>query len=91
MFVFQAEAPGSTNRVHLRPLNFPFARLAHTAKVQEAVFLGMREEADAALASVRRLHEQVKGMLPEDAGVRPPGTHFSALDPRLRGGTAVPS
>lgn len=63
--------------------NFPFARLAHTAKVQEAVFLGTREEADAALASVRRLHEQVKGALLEGAGVHPAGTRFSALEPKL--------
>jgi uncharacterized protein (DUF2236 family) len=63
--------------------NFPFARLAHTAKVQETVFLGTREEADAALASVRRLHERVEGTLPEGAGTHPAGTHYSAFDPGL--------
>ena len=34
--------------------DFPFARLAHTAKVQETVLLGSREEADKALAAVHR-------------------------------------
>jgi len=63
--------------------SYPFARLAHTAKVQETVFLGTREEADAVLASVRRLHERVRGTLPEAAGGHPAGTAFSALDPEL--------
>ena len=61
----------------------PFARLAHTAKVQETVFLGSREEADKALAAVHRLHERVKGTLPEAAGAHPAGTSFSAFDPEL--------
>lgn len=61
----------------------PFARLAHTAKVQETVFLGSREEADRALAAVHRLHERIKGTLPEAAGVHPAGTAFSAFDPKL--------
>ena len=63
--------------------NHPFARLAQTAKLQEAVFLGTRQEADAALAAVRRLHERVKGTLPEAAGPFPAGTPFSAFDPKL--------
>jgi uncharacterized protein (DUF2236 family) len=62
---------------------FPFARLAHTAKVQETVFLGTREEADRALAAVRRLHERVQGALPEAAGSHPAGSEFSAFDPQL--------
>jgi uncharacterized protein (DUF2236 family) len=61
----------------------PFARLAHTAKVQEAVFLGTREEADETLAAVRLLHERVEGKLPEAAGPFPAGTPFSAFDPKL--------
>lgn len=63
--------------------NHPFARLAHTAKLQEAVFLGTREEADGALATVRRLHERVEGKLPKAAGPFPAGTRFSAFDPEL--------
>jgi uncharacterized protein (DUF2236 family) len=61
----------------------PFERLARTAKIQETVFLGTREEADAALEKVRRLHETIKGELPEAAGVHPAGTAYSAFDPEL--------
>jgi uncharacterized protein (DUF2236 family) len=62
---------------------WPFTRLARTAKVQEAVFLGTREEADKALAGVHRLHERIKGTLPEAAGAHPPGAAYSAFDPKL--------
>jgi uncharacterized protein (DUF2236 family) len=61
----------------------PFERLARTAKIQETVFLGTREEADRELAIVHRLHEHVKGTLPEAAGVHPAGTAYSAFDPEL--------
>jgi uncharacterized protein (DUF2236 family) len=61
----------------------PFERLARTAKIQETVFLGTREEADEALAAVHRLHQGIEGTLPEDAGAHPAGTHYSALDPEL--------
>jgi uncharacterized protein (DUF2236 family) len=63
--------------------NRPFERLARTAKIQETVFLGTREEADEALAKVRRLHERVKGELPQAAGPFPAGTPYSAFDPEL--------
>lgn len=61
----------------------PFERLARTAKVQETILLGTREEAEQALSAVRRLHEKVKGRLPEAAGPHPAGTSYSALDPEL--------
>ncbi len=61
----------------------PFERLARTAKVQETILLGTREEAEAALGAVRRLHEQVSGRLPEAAGPHPAGTPYSAFDPEL--------
>jgi uncharacterized protein (DUF2236 family) len=61
----------------------PFQRLARTAKIQETVFLGTRAEADEALATVRRMHERVKGTLLEAAGSHPAGTPYSALDPEL--------
>lgn len=61
----------------------PFQRLARTAKVQETVLLGTRAEADEALATVRRLHERVRGTLPGAAGAHPAGTPYSALDPEL--------
>jgi uncharacterized protein (DUF2236 family) len=63
--------------------NRPFERLARTAKIQETVFLGTRAEADEALAKVRRLHEKVRGELPEAAGGHPAGTPYSAFDPKL--------
>jgi uncharacterized protein (DUF2236 family) len=66
-----------------RSADRPFQRLARTAKIQETVLLGTREEADKALAVVRRLHERVKGTLPEDAGAHPAGTAYSAFDPKL--------
>ncbi len=61
----------------------PFERLARTAKIQETVLLGTREEADRALAAVHRLHERIKGTLPEAAGAHPAGASYSAFDPEL--------
>ncbi len=61
----------------------PFKRLAHTGKAFEKIYFGSREDADRVLAYVRRLHEKVNGTLPEDAGVTPKGTPYSALNPEL--------
>lgn len=61
----------------------PFTRLARTARIQETVFLGTRAEADKALAAVHRLHERVKGALPETTGTHPAGATYSAFDPKL--------
>ncbi len=66
-----------------RAADYPFRRLARTAKIQETVLLGTREEADKALAAVHRLHERVRGELPERAGIHPAGTSYSAFDPEL--------
>jgi uncharacterized protein (DUF2236 family) len=66
-----------------RAADRPFERLARTARIQETVLLGTREEADEALAAVHRLHERVRGALPEAAGVHPAGTPYSAFDPEL--------
>jgi uncharacterized protein (DUF2236 family) len=63
--------------------DFPFTRLARTARIQETVFLGTRAEADKALAAVHRLHERIKGSLPEAAGAHPAGATYSAFDPEL--------
>ena len=52
--------------------NRPFQRLARTAKIQETVLLGTREEADKALAVVQRLHERVKGSCPRRPASTPP-------------------
>src|ERR1700736_4078645 len=56
----------------------PFRRLAHTGNAFEKIYFGTRADADRVLAYVRRLHEQVKGTLPEDAGNTPAGTPYSA-------------
>jgi uncharacterized protein (DUF2236 family) len=79
----------------LKPLNFVgtmahtgagerwFRRLAHTGAAFETVFFEGTEEADRVLANVRRMHERVRGELPEDAGITPAGTSYSAFDPEL--------
>lgn len=61
----------------------PFERLVRTAKIQETVFLGTREEADEVLAKVHQLHETITGELPAAAGRHPAGTPYSAFDPEL--------
>jgi len=61
----------------------PFKRLAHTGKAFEQIFFGTREQADRVLGYVHRLHQQVNGTLPQDAGPTPAGTPYSALDPEL--------
>ena len=66
-----------------RAADRPFERLARTAKIQETIFLGTREEADAELAKVHKLHERINGTLPEAAGKFPAGTSYSAFDPEL--------
>jgi uncharacterized protein (DUF2236 family) len=63
--------------------NEPWKRLTQTARLFEAVFFGTRIQADKALAFTARLHEQVRGELPDDAGPYPAGTSYSALDPEL--------
>jgi uncharacterized protein (DUF2236 family) len=62
---------------------WPFTRLARTAKIQETVFLGTRAEADRALTAVHRLHERIEGTLAEAAGPHPAGAAYSAFDPKL--------
>lgn len=66
-----------------RSADRPFERLARTAKIQETIFLGTREEADAELAKVHKLHERINGALPEAVGKFPAGTSYSAFDPEL--------
>jgi uncharacterized protein (DUF2236 family) len=61
----------------------PFKRLVHTGNAFETIYFGSREEADRVLSYVARLHEKVKGVLPEDAGAVPAGTPYSAMDPEL--------
>ncbi|MDQ6605129.1 MAG: DUF2236 domain-containing protein [Actinomycetota bacterium] len=61
----------------------PFKRLVHTGNAFETIYFGSREDADKVLAYVGKLHRAVVGRLPQDAGVTPKGTTYSALDPEL--------
>src|ERR1700759_1128937 len=61
----------------------PFERLVRTAKAQETIFLGTKEEADRILARVRNQHLRVKGELGEAAGAHPAGAAYSAFEPEL--------
>jgi len=70
-------------REHTRALDKPFQRLTHTAKAFETIFFGTKAQADKILALVDRLHEDVHGELPHDAGPFPAGTPYSAFDPDL--------
>lgn len=68
---------------HTAAKQTPFKRLAHTGVWFEAVMMGSREEADKVLAAVHKMHERVKGTLPEDAGPYPAGTRYDAFEPAL--------
>jgi uncharacterized protein (DUF2236 family) len=70
-------------REHTRALDKPFQRLTHTAKAFETIFFGPKAQADRVLALVHRLHEDVHGTLPHDAGPFKAGTPYSAFDPDL--------
>ena len=61
----------------------PFLRLAHTAKMFETIFFGSRAEADRVLEIVDRMHQRVRGELPDAAGAFPAGTPYNAFDPAL--------
>jgi uncharacterized protein (DUF2236 family) len=61
----------------------PFERLVRTAKAQETIFLGSKEEADRILARVHNQHLRIKGELPEAAGAHGAGAAYSAFDPEL--------
>jgi uncharacterized protein (DUF2236 family) len=61
----------------------PFRRLVRTATDFEAIFFGTRAEADRVLAKVQKLHQRVRGELPEAAGPFSAGTPYSAFDPEL--------
>jgi uncharacterized protein (DUF2236 family) len=61
----------------------PFERLVRTAKAQETIFLGSKEEADRILARVHNQHLRVKGELAEEAGAHAAGSSYSAFEPEL--------
>jgi uncharacterized protein (DUF2236 family) len=77
--------------LHDRSADRPFHRLVATAKMFEAIFFGTREKADRILDAVHRMHAQVRGGLPEDAGSFAAGTPYSAHDPQLMLWTIAPA
>jgi uncharacterized protein (DUF2236 family) len=68
---------------HTGALDDPYARLARTAKVLDAVAFGTRAEADRLTRRVRAMHARVRGELHEPAGHFPAGTPYRGDDPEL--------
>jgi uncharacterized protein (DUF2236 family) len=68
----------------------PYTRLALTARLFEAVFLGSKAEADRALKFTAKRHEPVHGSMDVDGGAaHPVGSSYSAADPGLMWWTAA--
>lgn len=68
----------------------PYTRLALTARLFEAVFLGDRDEADRALAFAAKRHATVRGEMQVDGGpAHPRGAAYDAHDPALMWWTAA--
>jgi uncharacterized protein (DUF2236 family) len=61
----------------------PLERLQATLDATLTVTFGDREQARAAAQRVAATHRGVRGVLPAAVGPYPPGTPYSALDPRL--------
>jgi uncharacterized protein (DUF2236 family) len=68
---------------HTGALDDPYARLARTARVMDAIAFGTRAEADKLAARVRAMHRRVSGALDRPAGRFPAGTPYRADDPEL--------
>jgi uncharacterized protein (DUF2236 family) len=68
---------------HTGALDDPYARLARTATVLDAVAFGTREKADRLTRRVRTMHSRVRGELTESAGRFPAGTPYRGDDPEL--------
>lgn len=82
--LFVGTAQHSTHR------QTPYTRLALTARLFEAVFLGSLEEADRALAFTARRHAPVEGQMEVDGGpAHPKGSRYSAADGGLMWWTAA--
>ena len=61
-----------------------FARLYRTSMAAAAITFGSREFALRAIRSINQRHQQVHGVLREQAGVFPAGTAYDANDPELK-------
>lgn len=61
----------------------PFKRLFRTLEMTLAIVFGSRREADRAAQGINKVHEHVRGVLPEAVGRFPAGTAYDARDPEL--------
>lgn len=68
---------------HTQNKDLPYRRLARTAEAFEVVYFGSRQQADALLAQIARMHAGVKGKLKQDVGIYTKGTSYSAFDPDM--------
>ncbi len=68
---------------HTSALEEPYERLARTARTMDTIAFGSRADADRITRRVRAMHRRVRGRLPEQVGVYPPGTAYRADDPEL--------
>jgi uncharacterized protein (DUF2236 family) len=66
---------------HTGALGDPYARLARTATVMNAIAFGTRAEADRLTRRVRAMHRRVRGELDHAAGPFPAGTPYRGDDP----------
>src|SRR6476469_7635804 len=66
---------------HTGALDDPYARLARTAQVMDAVAFGPRDQADRLTRRVRSMHGRVRGQLTHAAGRFPAGTPYRGDDP----------
>lgn len=62
---------------------YPFERLALTARTFETIFFGTRAQADKVLRAVHDMHTRVNGVLERDEGDFPAGTAYDANDADL--------
>src|SRR6185436_1240334 len=60
------------------------ARLYRTSLAAAAITFGSRDFALNAVRSINRKHQQVHGVLREQAGIFPAGTPYDANDPELK-------
>jgi uncharacterized protein (DUF2236 family) len=68
---------------HTGALGDPYARLARTARVMDAIAFGSRADAHRQTRRVRAIHSRVRGTLAEPVGRFPAGTPYRADAPEL--------
>ncbi len=63
---------------HSRTLNDPVSRFHHTFRVIFTMMFGSADQAFTAARQLHRLHQQIRGTLPDSAGRFPQGTVYEA-------------